>query len=86
MDWKVSVDFEKICGRPEMTTKSCPRGEQVSPSFCQVIDKITQSHRFSGDWVSLRCLFCYQSFCGTAISRCQRFEPRSGSLVFVGAV
>ena len=30
-----------------MTSKSSPRGKQVSPSFHQVMKEITQSHRVS---------------------------------------
>ena len=43
----------KMSNSPGMTYKSIPRGEQVSPSFRQVIKEITQSHRGSGDLVFL---------------------------------
>ena len=61
---------------PGMTSKLNPRGEQVNPSFRQVVKKITQSHRVSGDLVSLT-LICLQIYDVISLSVALKAEAMS---------
>ena len=53
-----------------------PRGEQVNPSFRQVVKKITQSRRVSGDLVSLT-LICLQIYDVISLSVALKAEAMS---------
>ena len=85
LEWLLSWLWVKIVVVLGWRENSSLGVNSSAPVFANVISEITQGLRVSGYRASWT-LYGNQSFCGPAIFEKLRLEPRSGLMVFVGAV